>query len=165
VRREPLGGHEPQTFERGASAPVASLTRNLEPRLGKASGVRRRLVRSGKGNVTVEESNSIDVVAYDPETEEALLVMVEYREWSKGPGLLEDLRGKLDCYLAYALDGQMLSDYPNLVGKLVHIQLRTRYPPGERELAFLRGVASQHLRPAGIKLSWKVLGKKGQHEL
>jgi uncharacterized protein DUF6572 len=115
--------------------------------------------------MTVEDRGRIDVVAHDDATDEALLVMVEYRDWSKGGNLLEDLQEKLDCYLSYVLDGQLKEDYPHLAGKAVHIQLGTRHPPGERELEFLRQVAGRHLRPAGLTLSWKVLGKKERHVL
>jgi len=121
---------------------------------------------SGRGErtVTVDEKGTIDIVAQDTETDQALLVMVEYRDWSKG-NILEDLQEKLDCYLSYVLDGQLKEDYPHLAGKPVHIQLGTKHPPGERELDFLKKVAIRHLQPAGLTLSWKILGKKDRHAL
>jgi len=115
--------------------------------------------------MTVEERNTIDVVAHDTESDETLLVMVEYRDWSKEGNLLEDLQEKLDCYLSYALDGQLEEDYPHLAGKPVHIQLGTKHPPGKRELEFLKEVSARHLQPAGVTLSWKILGKKDRHAL
>lgn len=115
--------------------------------------------------MTVEEKGTIDIVAHDTETDEALLVMVEYRDWSKDPNILDDLQEKLDGYLSYALDGQLQEDYPHLAGKKVHIQLGTKHPPGRRELDFLKKVAERHLRPAGLTLSWKILGKKDRHSL
>jgi len=113
--------------------------------------------------MTVEEHDSIDMVAHNPERDEALLVMVEHREWSDRGELLPDLQAKLNTYLAYATEGQLAKDFPALSGKQVHIQVFVAAPPTARELQFLRLVSEHHLQPLGICLSWKLLTDNVAH--
>lgn len=115
--------------------------------------------------MTLEDPGSVDVVAHDPEKDEVLLVMIEYRPWGETAGLLHQLQGKMDTYLSYALDGQLGSDYPELRGKPVHIQVRTVHPPGRPAIDFMREVSARHLQPAGIRFSWKQVGQKPEHFL
>ena len=115
--------------------------------------------------MAVEDPESVDVVAHEPEKDEVLLVMIEYRPWDAAAGLLQQLQGKFETYLSYALDGQLASDYPELRGKPVHIQVRTVHPPGPKAIDFMKSVSAKHLRPAGIRFSWKQVGQKPEHIL
>lgn len=110
--------------------------------------------------MTVEQHRIIDFVALDAGQDVAILVMVEDREWGDAGALLPDLQEKLNTYFAYVTEGQLAADYPDAGGKPVRMELRTMYPPGERELEFLRIVTEAHLRPAGIGFAWKLIGVK-----
>jgi len=113
--------------------------------------------------MTVEQPAVIDLVAHNPERDEATLAMVEHREWSDRGALLPDLQAKLNTYLAYVTEGQLWKDFPALQGKPVHIQLFAAAPPTVHELEFLRLASEQHLRPEGIRLSWRLLDGGPEH--
>jgi uncharacterized protein DUF6572 len=113
--------------------------------------------------MTLETEGTIDFVAHDPAHDEALLVMVRDQPWADAGHHLPPLQAKFNTYFAYATSGSLVAAYPELSGKSVHIQLRSTTPPGERELEFLRIVATHHLRPAGIRLSWRVIGEPHEH--
>jgi len=83
--------------------------------------------------------------------------MVEAREWGDQGRLLPDLQEKFNTYLTYVTERQLASDYPQVAGLPVEIELRCSTPPGEREAEFLRIVAKQYLEPARIGFSWKVI--------
>jgi hypothetical protein len=83
--------------------------------------------------------------------------MVEAREWGNHGRLLPDLQEKFNTYLTYVTEGQLASDYPQVVDLPIEIELRCSTPPGEREEEFLRIVTKQHLKPAGIGFSWKLI--------
>jgi len=84
--------------------------------------------------------------------------MVEPRDWGDRGLLLPDLQEKFNSYLSYIIEGQLESDYPEVAGLPVEIELRSSPPPGERELGFLNIVTKQHLEPANIGFSWKLIG-------
>jgi hypothetical protein len=107
--------------------------------------------------MTVQNPSVIDFVAHDPETDSVLLVMVEAREWGASGALLPDLQAKLNTYLDYAVGGQLATDYPEMAGKPVHIELRASFPLGPREHDFLRVVVSKHLESAGIPFRFKLI--------
>ena len=65
-------------------------------------------------------------------TPEQLLTRLYAFEISRG-ALLPDLQAKLSTYLTYALDGQLLEEYPQLKGKPIIFQLSFADEPGHRE--------------------------------
>jgi len=111
--------------------------------------------------MTVEDHKVIDIVSHHPDGDVVRLVMVEYREWGEQGGLLHDLQAKLNTYLAFVTEGQLASDYPELVGKRVRIELHSIHPLGERERRFLSIVESEYLKPEGIELGVTQLEKRG----
>jgi hypothetical protein len=113
--------------------------------------------------MTVRQGDTIDFVAHDPDHDEALLVMVQDDTWGDSGLQLPALEAKFNTYLAYVTEGRLVTEYPSVTGKRVHVQLRATNPPGERELEFLRIVAVHHLEPADIRLSWKVIGQDGEY--
>ena len=113
--------------------------------------------------MSVAQVETIDFVAHDPNRDEALLVLVEERPWQDSGALLQDLQAKLNSCLQFVVQGKLGAKFPNLEGKPVHFQLRASYPPGERELGFLRIVCKHHLAPAGIRFSWRIVGEQIEH--
>ena len=99
----------------------------------------------------VSDPQAIDLVAHDPHTDTATLIMVEEREWGDRGALLPDLQAKLSTYLTYALDGQLLEDYPQLKGKPITFQLSFAHEPGHRERDFIDIVRRQYLEPEHIE--------------
>ena len=58
--------------------------------------------------------------------------------WEDVPLNLQEVQAKLNTYLAYALDGQLATDYPDLARKPVRIQLDTTTEPPDDVLQMTR---------------------------
>jgi hypothetical protein len=106
----------------------------------------------------VQDTKVIDIVVHDPKTDSVVLCMVEVRDWGDAGALLPDIQAKFGTYLTYALDGQLREDYPAMTGKPIRFELRTEYPPTQREQRFFEIVIREYLQPEGITFGWKVLG-------
>ena len=111
----------------------------------------------------VADADTVDLVAHDPNRDEAVLVLIEDRPWGNSGTLLPDLEIKLNTYLLYVTQGNLAEQFPDLKGKPVHVQLRSSYSLGEPELNYLRIVCMRHFAPAGIRFSWRVLGEQDEH--
>ena len=107
--------------------------------------------------MAVRDAGSIDLVAYSPNEDRVMLVMVEDREWGDKGVLLPELQAKLNTYLGYALDGRLGCDYPAYAQKSIRIELRTQHPPTAREQQFLDLVAMEDLQPRGISFGWQLI--------
>jgi hypothetical protein len=102
--------------------------------------------------MTTRDHDTIDFVTYDHAGDRMTLVLVENRPWGVRGENLSDLQEKLNTYLIYVIDGQLVNDFPMAQGKRVSFQLRTAVALGDREMEFLQIVENAHLRPAGIDL-------------
>lgn len=91
----------------------------------------------------IEHAGVIDFLAYDQSAGEVLLTMVETRPWKPGSFQLFQLQEKLNAYLSFVLDGEMLDAYPQFAQKPVRLRLECATPPGEEETAFLQHVYEQ----------------------
>ena len=107
----------------------------------------------------VQDTSVIDLVVHDPKTDSVILCMVEVREWGDRGALLPELQQKFSTYLTYALDGQLVSNYPAMVGKPIRFELRTDFAPTQREQQFMDIVTREHLEPEGITFRWQLLSK------
>lgn len=107
--------------------------------------------------MTAEDHNTVDFVALDMDQSLVSLVIVEGRDWGERGSLLPDLQKKLNTYIGYVVEGQLESDYPQVAGMPVQIELRSLTAPGERELGFLEIVRREYLDPASIGFSWKLI--------
>jgi len=101
--------------------------------------------------------SSIDVIAFDPTTDECVLVIVEKRAWGSSPRPLLELQEKLNMYLAFALDGEMFRKLPEAEGKGVRIRLDCATQPEEQVPRFLR-VASEKMRELSVTFEVRLLG-------
>lgn len=76
----------------------------------------------------------VDLIHYDRERDEVVLLMLEERPWGSDPEQLRQLEAKFNAYLSYLLDGHMLRQYPDYAGKAVCFQLDcATQPAGEVE--------------------------------
>jgi len=101
--------------------------------------------------MALTDHNKIDVVSLDKSGDAVTLSMVETRPWGERAELLPDLQAKLNTYLAYALDGELLRHYPEVKGKRIRFRLHYAHPPGPEEERFLQVVREQYLEPQGIE--------------
>ena len=82
--------------------------------------------------MSIEHINIIDLVAHDPATDEVVLAMSEPRPWTGSDAQLFQFQEKLNTYLSFALDGEMLEAYPQFAGKKVRLRLECAASPDPR---------------------------------
>lgn len=78
--------------------------------------------------------NVVDLISYDVERDEVVLLMLEQRAWDTEPEQLRQLEAKFNSYLSYVLDGHLSEQYPDYADKDVCFRLDCADPPaGETE--------------------------------
>jgi hypothetical protein len=93
----------------------------------------------------------IDVIAHDPKTGEAVLVMNEPNEWDGSDEQLFSLQERFNAYVSFLLDGEMAEAHPELAGKPIRIELRCAHMPEARALDLL-GLIHDQLAFQEIKM-------------
>jgi hypothetical protein len=91
----------------------------------------------------VQYANIIDKVMEDKDGT-VLLVMREDRPWDGSEQRVVQLRKKINAYAAFARQGQLATDYPDLAGKPVSFQLWCiQHRPDANLMEFLDGANAQ----------------------
>jgi uncharacterized protein DUF6572 len=90
-----------------------------------------------------DQTGVIDIIAHDPKTAEAVLVMNEPNEWDGSDQRLLDLQERFNTYVSFLLDGEMAEAHPELVGKPTRIELRCAHMPDTRALELLGHIHDQ----------------------
>ncbi|HET7287266.1 MAG TPA: DUF6572 domain-containing protein [Pyrinomonadaceae bacterium] len=85
----------------------------------------------------------IDVIAHDPKTGEAVLVMNEPNEWDGSGEQLFALQERFNAYVSFLLDGEMTETHPELAGKPTRIELRCAHMPDANALELLGHIHDQ----------------------
>ncbi|MBO0695637.1 MAG: hypothetical protein J2P56_05990 [Verrucomicrobia bacterium] len=98
-----------------------------------------------------ERTGLIDVIAHDPKTGEAVLVMNEPNEWDGSDEQLLALQERFNAYVSFLLDGEMAEAHPELAGKPARIELRCAHMPDASALELL-GLIHDQLTFQEIKL-------------
>ena len=84
-----------------------------------------------------DRTDVIDIIAEDPKTGEAVLVMNEPNEWNGSDEQLLALQERLNAYVSFLLDGEMAETHPELAGKRARIELRCTHMPDAKALELL----------------------------
>jgi hypothetical protein len=100
---------------------------------------------------TKNRTGVIDVIAQDPKTGEAVLVMNEPNEWDGSDEQLLSLQERFNAYVSFLLDGEMAEAHPELAGKPARIELRCAHMPDTRALELL-GLIHDQLAFQEIKM-------------
>jgi hypothetical protein len=103
-----------------------------------------------KRSAGVESRGVIDLVTYDPKSDEYALIMTEQREWDGSADRVLQLQDKINTYLSFALDGQMARHYPESVGKRIRLQLDCVSEP-DADVARFIDLVREKLEPDGIR--------------
>jgi hypothetical protein len=85
----------------------------------------------------------IDLVAHDPKTDEAVLVMSEPHEWDGSDVRLHELQERFNVYVSFLLDGEMAEAHPDLASKRARIEVRCAHMPDMRALELLSMIHDQ----------------------
>jgi hypothetical protein len=93
----------------------------------------------------------INVIAHDPKTDQAVLVMNEPNEWEGSDEQLLALQERFNAYVSFLLDGEMAEAHPELAGKPARIELRCAHMPDARALELL-GLIHDQLAFQEIKM-------------
>jgi hypothetical protein len=90
-----------------------------------------------------ERVGVIDIVAHDPKTDEAVLVIKEPRPWDGSDERLHELQERFNCYVSFLLDGEFAEWNPKLAQKRARIELRCAHMPDDRAVELLGKIRDQ----------------------
>ena len=85
----------------------------------------------------------IDLIAHDPKTDEAVLVMREQEPWDDSNERLFHLQERFNAYVSFLLDGEFVELHPELAHKRARIELRCAHMPGARVIDLLTQIRDQ----------------------
>jgi hypothetical protein len=85
----------------------------------------------------------IDVIAHDAKTCEVVLVMNEPDKWDGSDARLLGLQERFNAYVSFLLDGEMVSEHPELAGKPARIDVRCAHVPDPRAIELLGMIHDQ----------------------
>lgn len=89
------------------------------------------------------QAGVIDLIAHDPKTNEAVLVMKESRAWDGTDERLHQLQERFNCYVSFLLDGEFAEWDPKLAQKRARIELRCTQMPDARAIELLGQIRDQ----------------------
>jgi hypothetical protein len=85
----------------------------------------------------------IDIVAHDPKTDEAVLVMNEPRPWDNSDVRLHELQERFNAYVSFLLDGEFAEWNPELAQKRARIEVHCAHMPDARAIDLLGKIHDQ----------------------
>jgi hypothetical protein len=85
----------------------------------------------------VANPGTIDLFAFDAKAGRVLLVMKEARPWDDSDLRLHELQEKFNAYVSFLLDGEMVTEHPELAGKPARIELHSATMPDARAIELL----------------------------
>lgn len=91
----------------------------------------------------IAHAGVIDYLGFDSKSQSVLLVMAESRPWTQPQDQLFQLQEKLNAYMSFVLDGEMLEAYPQFAQKAVLIRFETVEKPPEVSFDFFQHVYEQ----------------------
>ena len=103
--------------------------------------------------MTVSDPHRIDIVAKDPNGK-IVLAMCEAREWGSSPFMEDELRKKIQNYIAFMRSEDYKKEFGDVEASIV---LMASYEPPDEIKNLLDNIASSE----GIEISCKVIPTKG----
>ena len=85
----------------------------------------------------------IDMIAHDPKTDEAVLVMNELEPWDGSDERLLELQERFNAYVSFLLDGEFAEWDSKLAQKRTRIEVRCAHVPDARALDLLGNIHDQ----------------------
>ena len=96
----------------------------------------------------------IDMIAHDPKTDEAVLIMNEPAAWDGSDERLLELQERFNAYVSFLLDGEFAEWDPKLAQKRARIEVRCAHLPDARGLKAPLACLTQ----ARYGIAWGALG-------
>jgi hypothetical protein len=85
----------------------------------------------------------IDMIAHDPKTDEAVLVMNEPEPWNDSDERLFLLQERFNVYVSFLLDGEFAEWDPKLARKSARIEVRCAHMPDNRAIELIGKIRDQ----------------------
>jgi hypothetical protein len=85
----------------------------------------------------------IDMIAHDPKTDEAVLVMNELEPWTGSDERLLELQERFNAYVSFLLDGEFAEWDPALAQKRARIEVRCAHLPDASAIDLLGNIHDQ----------------------
>ena len=82
----------------------------------------------------IEDPSVVDLVTHDGLRNEAVLVMTATTSWSQPEVELNQLLEKINGYVVFAIDEELLLNFPDLAGLPIRFRLDTVWPPTDSVL-------------------------------
>ena len=115
-------------------SPASSLERSTRP---------RQLSNPMDASDREDRIGVIDMIAHDPKTDEAVLVMNEPEPWNDSDDRLLELQERFNAYVSFLLDGEFAESEPDLARKRARIEVRCAHMPGSRAIELLGQIRDQ----------------------
>jgi hypothetical protein len=90
-----------------------------------------------------DRAGVIDMIAHDPKTDEAVLVMNEPEPWTHSDDRLFQLQERFNAYVSFLLDGEFAEWDPNLARKRARIEVRCAHMPDNRAIELMGQIRDQ----------------------
>ena len=90
-----------------------------------------------------DRAGVIDMIAHDPKTDEAVLVMNEPEPWKGSDERLFHLQERFNAYVSFLLDGEFAEWDPKLAQKRARIEVRCAEMPDNRAIDLLAQIRDQ----------------------
>jgi len=85
----------------------------------------------------------IDMIAHDPKTDEAVLIMNEPAAWDGSDERLLELQERFNAYVSFLLDGEFAEWDQKLAQKRARIEVRCTHLPDARAIDLLGQIHDQ----------------------
>jgi hypothetical protein len=90
-----------------------------------------------------DRSGVIDIIAHDPKTDAAVLVMNEEHAWDGSDAQLHQLQERFNAYASFLLDGEFAEAHPELAKKPARIEVHCTCMPDPRAIELLGQIHDQ----------------------
>ena len=101
--------------------------------------------------MSVEQTDMVDIVSINRETGHVVLTISDHLDWSDSLGHQAILQKKLNTYMAFVENGEILVQYPQAKGRPVAFRVVFRVPPDDSGQAFV-AKAREVIESAGFTL-------------
>lgn len=102
--------------------------------------------------MTIEQTNKVDVISINPDTEAVVMTISDHLDWSDKASHLLLLQEKINSYLAFVESGEIFVSYPKAKGRPIVIDVVFQHDIDAEGLDFLN-LATEVVRGAGFQLT------------
>jgi asparagine synthetase A len=106
-------------------------------------------------SVSVEQTETVDVISVDQKTGEVILTVSDHLDWTENLKHQTLLQSKLNTYLRFVESGELLESYPSAKNRRIAFCVVFKFAPDQEAREFLARV-QQVVTSAGIGFSYNL---------